>query len=226
MESPETGSTAYIREIVNVKQMLVDTYAIWLVFLLAVASFMSVSLVLRIYINFTRGTDKIFEYLKSGSRPLGVIGLVVLILSVIATAVQPLPDVDSLLVYGPFFALGMLLFLMSYGMNVSRDLSYVGIFSLVTGVILLGYVISGYYNLATHDILFFFVFYLLSGISSILLMPMLLVISEPKSSYLEKRFLDLHAGIPAGVKVIILFFSISLLVIGSVSILYVITALA
>lgn len=42
MESPETGNTAYIREIVNVKQMLVDMYAIWLVFLLAVASFMSV----------------------------------------------------------------------------------------------------------------------------------------------------------------------------------------
>lgn len=145
-------------------------------FTLALVGIVSVYMTASVYLEYRKnGAKNIEEILKPGVFPLGVLGVVILIMGFYGEMTWPLPGSYNILFYDPYMFIGMILVMMAIAIGYRQKLHYVGILAFFAGIIAIYYGANAYIDKMTSSPIAMLGLYIAFGLTGVFTFPTTLI---------------------------------------------------
>jgi len=145
-------------------------------FTLTLVGIVSVYMTASVYLEYRRnGAKNIEEILKPGVFPLGVLGVVILIMGFYGEMTWPLPGSYNILFFDPYMFIGMILVMMAIAIGYKQKLQYVGILAFFAGIIAIYYGSNAYIDKMTSSPIAMLGLYIAFGLTGIFTFPTTLI---------------------------------------------------
>jgi putative membrane protein len=145
-------------------------------FTLALVGIVSVYMTASVYLEYRKnGAKNIEEILKPGVFPLGVLGVVILIMGFYGEMTWPLPGSYNILFYDPYMFIGMILVMMAIAIGYRQKLQYVGILAFFAGIIAIYYGANAYIDKMTSSPIAMLGLYIAFGLTGVFTFPTTLI---------------------------------------------------
>jgi putative membrane protein len=145
-------------------------------FTLALVGIVSVYMTASVYLEYRKnGAKNIEEILKPGVFPLGVLGVVILIMGFYGEMTWPLPGSYNILFYDPYMFIGMILVMMAVAIGYRQKLQYVGILAFFAGIIAIYYGANAYIDKMTSSPIAMLGLYIAFGLTGVFTFPTTLI---------------------------------------------------
>ncbi|WP_393970837.1 DUF981 family protein [Oxyplasma meridianum] len=145
-------------------------------FTLSLVGVISIYMTAKVYLEYRKkGTANLEEYLKPGIFPLGILGVVILIMGFYGEMTWPLPGSYNILFGDPFMFIGMILIMMVLAIWFKQKLQYVGILAFFAGIIAIYYGANAYLDKMTSSPIAMLGLYIAFGLTGIFTFPTTLI---------------------------------------------------
>lgn len=145
-------------------------------FTLALVGIVSMYMTASVYLEYRKnGAKNIEEILKPGVFPLGVLGVVILIMGFYGEMTWPLPGSYNILFYDPYMFIGMILVMMAVAIGYRQKLQYVGILAFFAGIIAIYYGANAYIDKMTSSPIAMLGLYIAFGLTGVFTFPTTLI---------------------------------------------------
>ena len=147
-------------------------------FAISMAGFLLLYVISSMYFVYKKKRKDFTDYLDSLSIPMAILGLFILITGLWGQFTWPLPGSYNILFYDPLVAFGIILLSFSAAIRFKARLEYVGVLSLMSGLMVIVYGIEGYGIGLTSAPIALFGMYFFYGAAGILGYPVSLIVDR------------------------------------------------
>ena len=155
--------------------VFIDDLALEL-FMLALAGIVSLYTTASAYRYYkANGVKGIKESMRPGAVPLGLLGIMMLILGLFGEMKWPLPGSYNILFYDPFMLIGITITGISIALWFRQNMQYVGIFALFSGLLAIYYGFSAYFIKMTASPIAMLGLYIGFGLAGVFTYPATLI---------------------------------------------------
>lgn len=157
--------------------VFIDDLAIEL-FSVAFVGFLTLYMIVRMYLSYRRGEKNLESQLRSGIIPMAILGSFIFVLALYGELAWPLSGSYNILFYDPLIMLGVLILGATASIMLKEKMQNIGFLALMSGLVIAYYGISGYMiNLTAAPIALLGLFGF-AGLSGVFFYPVTLMIDR------------------------------------------------
>ncbi len=141
-------------------------------FMISLVAIVSAYLTAAAFISYRRDRkEDIEEIMKPGVFPLGILGIVIIIMALYGEMTWPLPGSYNTLFTDPFMLLGLVITSIAISIGLKQKLQIVGVFAFFTGLIAMYYGANAYLQGLTAAPIAMFGMYVAFGLTGVFTLP-------------------------------------------------------
>ncbi len=162
--------------------MFIDEIA-YVLFAIGFVGVLTLYMTISVFYNYRKNLKKkenidIYGIISGGILPLGAVGIYLFIISLIGQITWPLPGSYNILFFDPLMSLSIVLIGFAWSVRSRIKIHYVGLFSLLVGLMTIDYGITGYMIGLTQSPLAFMGLFVTFGIVGVLAFPVSLIMDN------------------------------------------------
>ena len=162
--------------------MFIDEIA-YVLFAIGFVGVLTLYMTISVFYNYRKNLKKkenidIYGIISGGILPLGAVGIYLFIISLIGQITWPLPGSYNILFFDPLMSLSIVLIGFAWSVSSRIKIHYVGLFSLLVGLMTIDYGITGYMIGLTQSPLAFMGLFVTFGIVGVLAFPVSLIMDN------------------------------------------------
>ena len=162
--------------------MFIDEIA-YVLFAIGFVGVLTLYMTMSVFYNYRKNLKKkenidIYSIISGGILPLGAVGIYLFIISLWGQFTWPLPGSYNILFFDPLMSLSIVLIGFAWSVRSRIKIHYVGLFSLLVGLMTIDYGITGYMIGLTQSPLAFMGLFVTFGIVGVLAFPVSLIMDN------------------------------------------------
>ena len=162
--------------------MFIDEIA-YVLFAIGFVGVLTLYMTVSVYYNYRKNIKKkdnidIYSIISGGLLPIGAIGIYLFIISLWGQLTWPLPGSYNILFFDPLMSLSIVLIGFAWAVKTKHKMHYVGLFSLLVGLMTIDYGITGYLLNLTQSPLGFMGLFVAFGLVGVFAFPVSLVLDN------------------------------------------------
>ncbi len=162
--------------------MFIDEIA-YVLFAIGFVGVLTLYMTVSVFYNYRKNLKKkenidIYGIISGGILPLGAVGIYLFVISLWGQLTWPLPGSYNILFFDPLMSISIVLIGFAWSVRSRIKIHYVGLFSLLVGIMTIDYGITGYMLKLTQSPLAFMGLFVTFGIVGILAFPVSLIMDN------------------------------------------------
>ncbi len=162
----------------------------YLLFVLGFVGILTLYMTISVFLSYRKSKKvDMYDTMSGGILPLGALGAYMFIVSLWGQMTWPLPGAYNMLFFDPLISLGMVLMGFAWSIRARVKMHYVGLFSLLAGLMTIFYGITGYHIGLTQSPAAFAMLFMAFGVAGVFAFPVTLIIDlEPGRTSEHPKF--------------------------------------
>ena len=162
--------------------MFIDELA-YILFAIGFVGVLTLYMTISVYYNYRKNIKKknnidIYEIISGGILPIGAVGIYLFVVALWGQFTWPLPGSYNMLFFDPLMSLSIVLIAFAWSIRTKHKMHYVGLFSLLVGLMTIDYGITGYVLGLTQSPLAFMGLFVSYGLVGVFAFPVTIIMDN------------------------------------------------